>query len=205
MHIGLAHVGAQGAGVHGLSTVGQAQNVVHLGLGTGDDHTLELAGGRLSLDQVGGRDHRQAEVAGAIAGRTVMGTDVGHVSVGQGTDEGERKDGIAGGGAALSGHGDCASAKQSIQPGLQVGAQHRRIGRVGDGRTESANTILLNRYLKAACRQFGLDRQRADDHFVQVISSQSSAKAQPVGICAIGCDTERAQVTQSLAVCCGGA
>ena len=68
LHLVLRHVGAQHAGGDRLAAVGQAQGVVDLSLGAGNDHALQLAGGRLALGQVGGRDHGQAKVAGRVAG-----------------------------------------------------------------------------------------------------------------------------------------
>ena len=205
LYLSLSHVGAQGAGGDGAAAVGQGQGVVDLGLGATNDHALQLAGALFALGQIGGRDHRQTEVARGIGGRAKVGADIGHIGEGQGATKAEGKARFARVGAALSGHRDLARAEQGVHAGLQAGAQLGWVGAVADGWAVAANTAQLDRNLEAAHRQLCIDRNRADRDSGHIRPCQGATEAQQVSIAAIGHDADGAQAAQAGRARLGGA
>ena len=105
LHLVLGHVGAQGAGGDSAAPMRQGQRVIHLSLGAGNNHTLQLTGGRLTLCHIGGRDHGQAEVACGIADRAKVAADIGHIGEGQCSTKSQCEAGFACAGTGFCGHG----------------------------------------------------------------------------------------------------
>ncbi len=184
LQLGLGQPSAERGAGSALTTVAQAQGKGDVAGNTVNGERLQLAGFGLSLGEVDGFDHRQAQIAVGVRAAGVVGGDVGHINIGQASRKVEHKDVFA-----LSTLGrvdtdrDLACAKQGVERALNVVLERGAVAVISDGTAVLACAVGVHiRNLEVAAGHFGINTQRSQLEFGHVGASQCPSKTNRVGI-----------------------